>query len=71
MRVTAEQIACAEISGSVTIGRGVRIGPNASIREYVTIGDRALVGLGAVVTKDIGYNAVVAGNPAKFIRNRF
>jgi UDP-3-O-[3-hydroxymyristoyl] glucosamine N-acyltransferase len=63
-------IACAEISGSVTIGRGVWIGPNASIRDKVTIGDKALVGLGAVVTKNVVDNAVVAGNPAKFIRNR-
>ena len=36
----------------------------------ISIGDRALVGLGAVVTKSVGDNEVVAGNPARFIRWR-
>lgn len=45
--------ACAEISGSVKIGKRCWIGPNASIIQKVTIGDDVVVGIGAVVTKDI------------------
>ena len=36
----------------------------------VTIGERAIIGAGSVVTKDIPANEVWAGNPAKFIRKR-
>lgn len=45
--------ACAEISGSVKIGKRCWIGPNASIIQKVTIGDDVIIGIGAVVTKDI------------------
>jgi len=34
----------------------------------VTIGENAIVGAGSVVTKDVPPNAVVVGNPAKFLR---
>lgn len=37
----------------------------------MTIGDGAVVGMGAVVTKDIPPYAIVGGNPAKLIRMRF
>lgn len=60
--------ACAEISGSVIIGDRVWLAPNASVMQKITIGDGALVGLGAAVTKSVAPNNVVAGNPAKFIR---
>ncbi|UVO67638.1 LbetaH domain-containing protein [Parabacteroides distasonis] len=36
----------------------------------VTIGEGAIVGAGAIVTKDIPSNEVWAGNPARFIRKR-
>lgn len=45
--------ACAELSGSVKVGERCWIGPNVSIMQKVNIGDEALVGIGAVVTKDI------------------
>jgi UDP-3-O-[3-hydroxymyristoyl] glucosamine N-acyltransferase len=57
-------IANAEVSGSVTIGEGAWIGPNVSIIQKVKIGKKATVGIGAVVTKDIEENMIVAGNPA-------
>lgn len=45
--------ACVEISGSVKVGKRCWIGPNVSIIQKVTIGDDVVVGIGAVVTKDI------------------
>lgn len=62
--------ACAEISGSVTIGENAWIGPNAAIMDKVGIGSDSLVGLGAVVTRPVGENLVVFGNPAKRVRTR-
>lgn len=57
--------ACAELSGSVTVGKRVWIAPNVSITEGRQIGEGATVGIGAVVIKDVEPGAVVAGNPAK------
>lgn len=53
----------------VRIGNKVWIGSNATILPGVTIGDNAIVGAGAVVTKDVDSNTVVAGNPARLIKN--
>jgi UDP-3-O-[3-hydroxymyristoyl] glucosamine N-acyltransferase len=61
--------ACAELSGGVTLGKGVWVGPNVSIMQKVTVGDGAFIGLGAVVTKNIPPFSVYAGNPAKKIRD--
>ena len=44
------------------------IGTSATILGGITIGENALVGAGAVVTKDVPDNAVVAGNPAKVVK---
>ncbi|MDL2123280.1 MAG: N-acetyltransferase [Deltaproteobacteria bacterium] len=46
------------------------IGSNATVMCGVTIGEEALVGAGAVVTKDVPPNTIVVGNPAKVIRER-
>lgn len=51
----------------IIIGRGVFIGARAMILKGVTIGDRAIVGAGAVVTKDVPAHQLVAGNPARVI----
>ncbi len=59
--------AASEISGSVTMGKSCWIGPNCSIMNGVSIGNRVTIGLGAVVTKSIKENEVVAGNPATSI----
>ena len=61
--------ACAEISGGVKIGRNSWIGPNSSIIQKVSVGKGSLVGIGAVVTKNISENSIFVGNPAKFLRN--
>lgn len=63
-------IAGAEISGSVTIGKRVWVSPEATVINKVSIGDDALVGIGAVVTRNVPQNTVVSGVPAKVLRER-
>lgn len=50
------------------IQKGASIGSNATILCGITIGENAIVGAGAVVTKDVPANSVVVGNPAKVIK---
>jgi UDP-2-acetamido-3-amino-2,3-dideoxy-glucuronate N-acetyltransferase len=47
------------------VKRGASIGSGATIMCGVTIGERAVVGAGAVVTKDVAADATVVGNPAR------
>ena len=49
------------------VKKGASIGSNATILCGVTIGERAIIGAGSVVTKDVPPGAVVAGNPAKVV----
>ena len=49
------------------IGPGASIGANATILPGITIGSRAMIGAGAVVTRSVPPNAVVVGNPAKIV----
>jgi UDP-2-acetamido-3-amino-2,3-dideoxy-glucuronate N-acetyltransferase len=49
------------------IGRGATIGANAVIVCGLRIGEFAMIGAGAVVTKDVAPHALVYGNPAKFV----
>jgi len=50
------------------ICKGASVGSGSTILCNVTIGENAIVGAGSVVTKDVPANAIVAGNPAKFLR---
>jgi len=50
------------------IGNNCFIGINAIILPGVRIGDQVIVGAGTVVTKDVPSNTIVAGNPAKVVR---
>jgi acetyltransferase-like isoleucine patch superfamily enzyme len=50
------------------VRRGASIGSGSTILARVTIGEGAIIGAGSVVTKDVPANAIVAGNPAKFLR---
>jgi len=50
------------------VRKGASIGSGATILCRVTIGERAIVGAGSVVTKDVPADAIVAGNPAKVLR---
>jgi acetyltransferase-like isoleucine patch superfamily enzyme len=49
----------------IVIGRGVFVAANAIILKGVTIGDRAVVGAGAVLTKDLPSRHIAVGNPAQ------
>jgi acetyltransferase-like isoleucine patch superfamily enzyme len=50
------------------VRRGASIGSNATILGGIEIGERATIGAGAVVTKNVPADATVAGNPARVIR---
>lgn len=50
------------------VGKRCFIGANAIIMAGVKIGDEVIVGSGAIVTKDVPSNSIVAGNPAKIIK---
>ena len=53
----------------IHIGKRVLIGSGSIVIPGITIGDNSIVGAGSVVTKDVEPNTIVAGNPAKFIKN--
>jgi acetyltransferase-like isoleucine patch superfamily enzyme len=50
------------------VKKGASIGSGATILSKLTIGERAVVGAGSVVTRDVVPGATVAGNPARLIR---
>lgn len=52
----------------ITIGKNVWIGANATVLPGVSIGDWAVIGAGAVVTKDVPAKSVVGGVPARIIK---
>jgi maltose O-acetyltransferase len=52
----------------ITIGDNVWLGRGALVLPGVTIGDHSIVAAGAVVTKDVAARTVVAGNPARVVR---
>ena len=53
---------------NIHIGKNVWIGAGAIVLPGVTVGDNAVIAAGAVVTRDVPENTVVAGTPAKVIR---
>lgn len=61
-------IAGSIICGSAIVGERGYVAPGAIIKNQISVGSGALVGLGAVVTKNVDSNMVVAGIPAKPIR---
>jgi UDP-2-acetamido-3-amino-2,3-dideoxy-glucuronate N-acetyltransferase len=50
-----------------TVKKGACIGPNATILPGLTIGSRAMISAGAVVTGDVPADTIVAGNPARIV----
>ena len=59
--------ACTQFSGGVKVGKNVWIGPNSSIIQKVKIADKAIVGIGSVIIRDVEKETTVAGNPARII----
>ncbi|MGA2939601.1 MAG: acyltransferase [Syntrophobacteraceae bacterium] len=53
---------------STLVKNGASIGSGCTILANVTIGENAIVGAGSVVTRDVAPNAIVAGNPSRFLR---
>ena len=53
---------------TTNVEKGASIGSSATILCGITIGEQAIIGAGAVVTKDVPKKAVVAGSPAKIIK---
>ena len=70
-RATSDGMLQTEADWSVEptrVKRGASIGSNCTILANVTIGERAIVGAGSVVTKDVPADTIVAGNPARILR---
>lgn len=53
----------------ISVGNNVWIGGNSTVLPGVTIGDNSVVAAGSVVTKDVPANCVVAGNPARVVKD--
>lgn len=54
---------------NIVIRKGASIGANATLLPGITIGENAMVGAGAVVTRDVPAGTVVVGNPARIHRS--
>lgn len=55
-------VACAEISGSSVIGDHVWLAPNCTVTNGVQIGSHSMIGIGAVVLKDVSQNSIIFGH---------
>ena len=63
-------IALSMLGGSSSFEKNSYIAPGAIIKNQIRVGENSLVGMGAVVIKDVEKNKVVAGVPARVIRNK-
>lgn len=63
-----ERASGVEFAKPITIGEDVWVGGSVIICPGVSIGNRAIIGAGSVVTKDIPAGVIAAGNPCKVIR---
>lgn len=64
----AQRASGVEFGRPVTIGNDVWIGGHATIGPGVTVGDGAIIGAAAIVTRDVPARTIVAGNPARVVR---
>jgi acetyltransferase-like isoleucine patch superfamily enzyme len=60
----------AVLAGEVVVGDYASVGTNATVMPRIKIGSDAVIGAGAVVTRDVPDRAVVVGNPARILRIR-
>ena len=58
----------ATLAGCVTVENDCYVGQSAAVRQHLRIGHHSLIGMGAVVVKDVEPNSVMAGNPARLLR---
>lgn len=58
----------ASVSGNIVLNDLVEIGTNATLREKLNIYEGAMIGMGAVLTKDVEKNHIMVGNPAKILK---
>ncbi|THF63120.1 hypothetical protein E6C76_17885 [Pseudothauera nasutitermitis] len=58
-------VALSIIGGSTRIGKNCWLAPASAIRDWIDLGDEAIIGMGAVVTKSVESNTTVIGNPAR------
>jgi UDP-3-O-[3-hydroxymyristoyl] glucosamine N-acyltransferase len=63
-------IANSMIGGSTVIEEGAWIAPSVSVMNQVSIGKSSILGMGAVVIKDVADGAVMVGNPAKALEKK-
>lgn len=63
-------VAGSVIGGSCVIGKNCFIGENVSIKQHLRIGSQSIIGAGSVVIKDVPIRDIVAGNPAKSIKDK-
>ncbi len=63
---------CSNVSlaGSVYVEANCYLGQACTVKQHVCIGENSLIGMGAVVTKDVPPDSVMVGNPARRIRER-
>jgi acetyltransferase-like isoleucine patch superfamily enzyme len=54
--------------GRTVVKKGASIGSGATILANTRVGENAIIGAGAIVTKDVPANTIVAGNPARILR---
>lgn len=60
--------ACRNLKADTYIGNNVIVGINSIILPGIKIGNHVVIGAGSVVTNDVPDNTIVAGNPARIIR---
>ena len=58
------------LAGAVHVGTGCYLGQGCLVRQHLRIGRNSLVGMGAVVVKEVPPDSVMAGNPARKIKDR-
>ena len=58
------------LAGAVHVEEGCYLGQTCSGRQHLRIGKGSLIGLGAVVIKDVPPNCVMVGNPARKLKDR-
>ncbi len=56
------------IGARVKVSEGAHVGLNSCIREDISVGRYAIIGMGSVVVKNVDNYSVVAGNPARFLK---